>query len=532
MHRRIQELSRSLIEQAETMEVEARRLSQERDDGAMPSRGMPSPEHLRRMKERAELLGRAFAEAATPTEDGVNFESEMAFSVWREGRVLGEVKARVKAGELVHSVLRETPRDRGEIPFAIDRRGTLFVTAKDQRAVDGVVEIDPETAQVQPVPNDDWIITTRQDEDSGITFGVARPVGDALEEMRGSAIRNLMMGLGLIVVALVGMLPVSRRITRDVQVVAEGAHRLAAGDLNTRVPVRSNDELGALSNSFNQMAEQLSHHQEKLVAQEQRRKEEEIKRRVLAVENQRKTQELDEARHFQLALLPKQVPTIPGLAVAVFTRTATEVGGDYYDFQPDGDQLIVAIGDAVGHGARAGTLVAVIKSLFSSFAHREALPQFLADSSAAIRRMGLERSAMALALVRLRPTAQGWRATLASAGMPPALLYRAATGVVEEIALEGMPLGGILGFPYQESEQTLNPGDTLLLMSDGFPEALNPEGHVLGYAAAQEHFRAAARSSAKEAVEALTAATESWTAGAALDDDVTFVVMQRTEEAT
>jgi len=535
MRLRIKELSRILIEQAATMEAEARRLSEKQDGGTRAPRNMPTPEHLRRMKERAELLGQAFgegAEAPEPEDGGGTFDSEMAFSVWREGRVLGEVKARVKARELVQSVLRATPRDRGEIPFAVDRGGNLFVTGADQHAVEGVVEIDPETGQVQPVLSDDWIITTRQDQDSGITFGVARPVGDALQEMRGSAVRNLMLGLGLIGVALAGMLPVSRRITRDVQIVAEGAHRVAAGDLNTRVPVRSNDELGALSHSFNLMAEQLSRHQEELMAQERRRKEQEIERRVLAVENQRKTQELDEARRFQLALLPKQLPVIAGLDVAVFTRTATEVGGDYYDFHRDGDQLIVAMGDAVGHGARAGTLVAVIKSLFSSFAHRQGLRQFLADSSVAIRRMGLERSAMALALVRLLPTEAGWRATLTSAGMPPVLLYRAATGVVEEIALPGMPLGGILGFPYQEVERTLEPGDTLLLMSDGFPEALNPDGHELGYGAAQEHFRAAAQDSAQEVVQALTAATEAWTAGAPLDDDVTFVVMRRTEEAS
>jgi serine phosphatase RsbU (regulator of sigma subunit) len=559
----IQAISRDLIRQAEEMEAQARRQAEEDPQGQRTARGLPTPEQLRQMKERAENLGRAFARAvpqegaeraegaegedvpappaprgapgegaAAPewAEEGARWNSEMAFEVKRGDKVLGRVMATLKARELIQSVLRRTPRDRGEIPFAVDRRGRFFVTAADQEAVREVVEVDEETGTVRPIPKDDWIVTTHEDDDSGITFGVARPVGEALQEMRSTAMRNLMMGLGLITVALVGMLPVSRRITRDVQVLSVGAHRIASGDLNTRVPVRSGDELGALSQSFNRMAEQLSRHQEELMAQERRRKEEEIERRVLAVENQRKTEELDEARRFQLSLLPDKVPQLPGLDLAVFTRTATEVGGDYYDFQHDGDHLTVAMGDAVGHGARAGTLVAVIKSLFTSFAHRETLLRFLADTSTAIRRMGLERSAMALALVRLKPTGQGWRASLVSAGMPPALLYRAATGEVEEILLEGMPLGGIADFPYREATRDLDPGDILLLLSDGFPEALNPQGHELGYPAVEEHFRAAARGSAEEVVQALTAATEAWTAGAPLDDDVTFVVIRRTEE--
>ncbi|MEJ2049269.1 MAG: two-component regulator propeller domain-containing protein, partial [Calditrichota bacterium] len=82
----------------------------------------------------------------------------------------------------------------------------------------------------------------------------------------------------------------------------------------------------------------------------------EAEKRALEIENERKTKELEEARQLQLSMLPKEVPSLNGLEIAAFMRTATEVGGDYYDFivQENG-VLNVAFGDATGHGLQAGT---------------------------------------------------------------------------------------------------------------------------------------------------------------------------------
>ena len=91
--------------------------------------------------------------------------------------------------------------------------------------------------------------------------------------------------------------------------------------------------------------------------------------------------------------------------------------------------------------------------------------------------MGLSRMAMALTVARCL----GRRLTISSAGMPPALHFRAATGEIDEIALPGMPLGARADFDYAEREIELAPGDSLLLMSDGFPELANPGGEEGDY---------------------------------------------------
>ena len=76
---------------------------------------------------------------------------------------------------------------------------------------------------------------------------------------------------------------------------------------------------------------------------------------------------MEEARELQLSMLPKKVPDVPNLDIAVYMKTATEVGGDYYDFSTKEDgSLNIAIGDATGHGMKAGTLVTMMKSLFTA----------------------------------------------------------------------------------------------------------------------------------------------------------------------
>ncbi len=89
--------------------------------------------------------------------------------------------------------------------------------------------------------------------------------------------------------------------------------------------------------------------------------------RAIEAENARKSQELDGARRLQLSMLPQQMPDDPSLEMAVVMRTATEVGGDYYDFRRlDDGRLVIAVGDATDHGLKAGTIVSVTKGLLWS----------------------------------------------------------------------------------------------------------------------------------------------------------------------
>ncbi|HKR63700.1 MAG TPA: SpoIIE family protein phosphatase [Thermoanaerobaculia bacterium] len=443
--------------------------------------------------------------------------------VRQEGEVVGQLTARISPEQVIRRVLGGAADDRSEIPFAVDREGTLYTRNEEERArLESLGVLDRVRNGKSLRGIEGWIVSSSVDAPSGMRIGVARPVGETFDDLRRTAARNFAIGLGLIVFALIGIVPFSNHLTRDVKIVTDGADRIAHGDLMTRLPVKSDNELGQLARAFNRMAEDLSLQQQKLLEQERTRKEQELQQRLLAVEYDRKSFELEEARRFQLSMLPKEVPHHPSYGVAVFTQTATEVGGDYYDFHLADDVLSVTIGDATGHGAKAGTMVTVIKTLFAGYDGQHEPSEFLGGAAEKIKRMDLGRMAMALSLARFA----GRRLTVASAGMPPALVHRAATHTIDELALSATPLG-TLGTDYAQADVELASGDTVLFLSDGFPELMNDSGHQLGYTGAMDAFAAAATAPNAEAVIArLAEEARRWHGDAPPNDDVTFVVVR------
>src|SRR5688572_32992306 len=167
-------------------------------------------------------------------------------------------------------------------------------------------------------------------------------------------------------------------------------------------------------------------------------------------------------------------------------------------------------------------MVTVVKTLFAGYDGETSPAVFLADAAEKIKRMDLGRMAMALSLGRF----DGKTLTLASAGMPPVLVHRAATATVDEIALSATPLG-TFGSDYPEAEVTLASGDTVLFLTDGFPELMNHAGQQLGYTGALDAFASAATAPTADGVIAALAETaRRYHGDAAPNDDVTFVVVR------
>ena len=103
--------------------------------------------------------------------------------------------------------------------------------------------------------------------------------------------------------------------------------------------------------------------------------------------------------NYSLSMLPKELPKVENLEIAVYMKTATEVGGDYYDFSiSDDGTLNVGVGDATGHGMQAGTIVTLLKGLFTSEVSKKELLTFLRETSNAIKGIELGRLMMAFSL--------------------------------------------------------------------------------------------------------------------------------------
>src|SRR5215475_4835971 len=126
------------------------------------------------------------------------------------------------------------------------------------------------------------------------------------------------------------------------------------------------------------------------------------RRQELEAENEQRARELEEARQLQLSMLPKSVPQLPHLEIAAYMKTASEVGGDYYDFHLAEDgTLTVAVGDATGHGLRAGTMVSSVKSLFVSHAGDPDIPRILERLSRTLKQMNLHGLFMAMTMAKI-----------------------------------------------------------------------------------------------------------------------------------
>ena len=243
----------------------------------------------------------------------------------------------------------------------------------------------------------------------------------------------------------------------------------------------------------------------------------------IEAENEARAKELEGARQLQLSMLPKKIPQLPHLAIAAYMKTATEVGGDYYDFHLNSnDTLTVAVGDATGHGLKAGTVVTAIKSLFRTFASGPELVPILTQSSRVLKEMNLRSLFMAMLVVRI----EGYNLKISAAGMPPMLIYRALTGEVEEVFIKALPLGSVLNYPWRQEEMTLDPGDVIMLMSDGFPERFNADNEMFGYEKAHAVLIEAAQLSPQAVIEHFVQVGDQWAAGHPQDDDVTFVVLK------
>jgi serine phosphatase RsbU (regulator of sigma subunit) len=280
------------------------------------------------------------------------------------------------------------------------------------------------------------------------------------------------------------------------------------------------------STTSRDLRRQLQHIQE-LSARERARDRAEAEVRVeqerQRAELERQTHELEEARTFQLSLLPSRLPELAGWEAAASMQTASEVGGDYFDVRRMADGVAtLVIGDATGHGLRAGTLVATTKGLFQVVGDSEDLGRALQVMGAALRDLRLRGLFMALTIVRLHPDG---RVEVAAAGMPPAVLID-ADGQTSTIAAPAPPLGAPIRFAYETRTVHVRSGGRLVLMTDGVPERLDGRDELFGYANVPALAAAHRDLHGADYIRALEADLDAF-AGRPPADDATLLVITR-----
>lgn len=268
---------------------------------------------------------------------------------------------------------------------------------------------------------------------------------------------------------------------------------------------------------------EVKHLSERSVNQERKSKEKEIEQKILEKENERKTAELEEARALQISMLPAKYPDTEFWDIAAYMEPSQEVGGDYYDFSLDRHNILtVALGDATGHGMKAGIIVATAKSYFHSLVADNSLIEIIKKMSLGIRNMDIKMMYMGLMLLKCKEHS----ITFTSGGMPPALLYRKELNSIEQVLLKAMPLGTNINFPYKELSYELQSGDIFLLLSDGLMELFDKKREHLGMDRIAEELQKNSDKSAANILEEIKKLQQKWSGEMVQEDDVTVLVLK------
>lgn len=234
--------------------------------------------------------------------------------------------------------------------------------------------------------------------------------------------------------------------------------------------------------------------------------------------------ELEFLQNVQKALLPQQIPTVPDLEIAVFSRPAQIVGGDYFDFFKfrDGAQGL-AIADAMGHGVSASMLMTSMQTALRTLVPENNSP---AEVLQRINRLFLHNvdfpTFVTTYLGRFEPSTHVF--TYCNAGHNPPLLYRKQQKDITWLQPTGAAIGLIEEYTLGLGAVSLCNGDILLLYTDGVTEAINPQQEDFQEGRLAALVQQNAGFSAQALLQAVRQGLLDFTAGQPLGDDVTILI--------
>ncbi|HYA23866.1 MAG TPA: SpoIIE family protein phosphatase [Terriglobales bacterium] len=334
------------------------------------------------------------------------------------------------------------------------------------------------------------------------------------------------------VIALVIGTRLTRTVTGAVAQLYNATTHINRGDFSHRIPVKSNDQIATLANSFNSMTASL----EKLIEEQK--------------EKQRLENELVIAQEVQAQLFPKEISQLSTLEVHGFCRPARTVSGDYYDFlKVESDRLVIAVGDISGKGISAALMMATIHSAVRAYslqdipALREPVAVGAASGSSAMLVSGFQSPEVSPAALLALLNHQLYESTPAEkyatlflgvyhgtehtltysngGHLPPIIMSE--DGGIRRLDCGGTVIGLFDNMSYEEASVPLRPGEIFLAYSDGVTEPENDFGEF-GEKRLIDLVRENRDLPLGRISEIVTAAVDDWIGANEQPDDVTLVL--------
>ena len=298
----------------------------------------------------------------------------------------------------------------------------------------------------------------------------------------------------------------NRSIVGPIENILTVVTEIKEGNLQTRVKVVSNDEIGVLGDATNEMIRGL-------------------------IEREKMLQSLNLAKEVQQNLLPKSNLKVNGFDIAGKSVYCDETGGDYYDFMAIGDNNVhkigVAIGDVAGHGISSALLMATVRS---SLRQRTSLAGNIAKIISDVNRQlvkDVENSGQFMTMFFLALDTATRHAEWVRAGHDPGLVYDPESDAFSELGGSGIALGVDAEWVYEDYKKTdLSNGQIIFLSTDGIWEARNTTGEMFGKEPILNAIRQYSSSPAGEIIDAVFEILHKFIGEAKLEDDITSVIIK------
>lgn len=303
----------------------------------------------------------------------------------------------------------------------------------------------------------------------------------------------------------------SKQVTKPVDILVEGANKIAQGDFKSRVEINTHDEMNFLGSAFNKMAEDLGKSVEAKIYQE------------------KVTHELNLATRIQQQLIPKDIPKVEGLDIAASLIPAGAIGGDIYDFLPAGDKkMMMYLGDVTGHGVPAGIISSIANALFfDSALEGEDLKHTLINVNKILKAKTMQTMFMTLCLMTWDIEKKEF--LYSSAGHEQIVHYKADGSVLLEPA-GGIALGMMPDISAHIKVQSVDLalGDFLVVYSDGIPECWREGKEIYGIERLKQTVAKFGKlESADKIKDAILADVKAFANGFEQMDDITIIVIRR-----
>ena len=246
------------------------------------------------------------------------------------------------------------------------------------------------------------------------------------------------------------------------------------------------------------------------------------------LELQKKQAELAVAADIQKSFLPEKIPTVDGFDVAATNIPAREVGGDFYDFIQQDDNLQFLIADVSGKGVPAALFMALSRIIMRAcqVSNDGAGERLRCANNMIVSNSGSGTSGMFVTLFFAKLFEKDRSLVYSNAGHNPPLLFRASTGSIEALEVTGPVLGMMEEMEYEQRTIALESGDILLLYTDGIVEAMNCNEELFGLERLRSSLSSAKRLSAQGIQDSILRDLKQFTEGEEQSDDITVMVIK------